>query len=92
MTDLRGRDENDPEVRSAYWQGEGYDCENCGWNSEYGRFHLWPDGNCCLNTWIGCYSGGYFEGREDVLEELDAWKHLDGWEKFANEVREMLND
>lgn len=91
MTDLRERNEEAPDVKEVLWDTGGYECDTCGWNPEYGRFYLWPDGECYLDMWIGCYSGGYFEGRDAVLEELKSWRHLEGWESFAKDVRTLLN-
>lgn len=88
---LQDRDEDAEDVRSVYLYGDETDCDTCGWNSDTGEFHLWPDGRFYLSTRYGCYSGNYTETKEGVLGEL---KHCTGFmdiEHETEQIKELLN-
>lgn len=93
MTDyLRDRDGEAEDVQSIYLYGKGTDCETCGWSSDEGEFHLFPDGRFYLSTRYGCYSGNYTEDRDEVLAELEHCSRFMDIDGEIEQIKELLSD
>lgn len=84
--EVMDRDTEEEGVKSVFFEGEGVDCEMCGWNEDYGAFYIWPDGKFYLTTRYGCYGGSYTEDRSGVLDEL---MHCQGFMNIGLQVQEI---
>lgn len=89
---LHDRDIDAEGVQSVYLYGDGMDCETCGWNSDDGEFHYFPDGRFYLSTRYGCYNGNYTEDKAKVLAELAHCARFMDIEDEIKQIKELLND